>query len=204
MPDSDKLHQITQLIQDSIADDGAEVEKVTQKISVSGDGNIVAGGSVININTVVNKTVKPKRDNPVRVEGAISPAQQSDLQAKIKEWVDTHNKIKKRPLTYQAAWASFNRAQKVGTYKDIEAKNFGKASKWITNKIGGLISMKSAPTKDGDFRVKAYRAIHARSSQLGDKEIYKAYIAKNFNATSLKELADDELQRTRKWILAKK
>lgn len=192
MNDEEKL---VHLIRDA-AQDGSE--QPGQTIHVSGNGNVVAGGNVVAISPTIKKVVKP---DP---QGTITPAQKADLQERVKAWITTHNAVKKRELTFAAAWGRLNKYMKVNSYHEINAGGYDKAVKWLTRQKGQIQSMKSAPKKVPTFRKDAYRAIHARGRQLGDKDLYRAYIAKNFDKTSLKDLTDEELQRTRQWILRKK
>lgn len=64
--------------------------------------------------------------------------------------------------------------------------------------------MASAPRKDPAWRARAIAYIKARcKNQLGDERAYLPYIAR-FGKTSLADLTDDELARTRTYIARKK
>jgi len=201
----DKEERLLRVVKDAMNDsDIADqtAEQGTGFITVKGDGNMVAGGNIINISTTEKFIQKTKA--PTAAEDAITPAQQAELQEKIKEWIEANNAVKKKDLTFGAAWGRFNKSQKVARYTDIKQADFESAKKWLVNQIGQLLSMKSAAKKDPEFRTKAYRAIHARAAQLGDRQLYKPYIQKRFGTDSLKELTDQELQQTRQWILRKR
>lgn len=65
--------------------------------------------------------------------------------------------------------------------------------------------MASAPAKDDSWRNDKIKAIKTRALRtLGNGDIYKPYIKKNFGVTSLTELANDELQKTYTYVFGKK
>lgn len=169
-------------------------------IIISASGNAqAAGGDIHNHNY-------PKAPRPPVVKvmpngDEISEEQRVELTRLKNEWVRLHNAIKKTPKTDAAAWASINRAAGATSYKLIKAKNFDKAVKYIQRQIAMLRNMRSAPTKDKDWRNSRIRSIKARSIRvLGDEYVYLPYIRKNFKAGSLTELSTDQLQLTYAWV----
>lgn len=197
--DDEAMGRIVRLVQE-----GAKPEKSKQSkgerlsISVKGDGNTISTGNVVNINPVIKHTVKP---DPT---GTLTPAQKSDLQHLLYDWVDLHNEVKQKPLTQKAAWSMLNRHCRVNSYHQIRSEDFSKAVKFLRTQKGKILSMKSAPRKSPEFRKKAYATIFARGAELGDRHMYLPYIEKNFGTSSLKELSDKDLQKTRLWILRKR
>ncbi|GAB4303816.1 MAG: hypothetical protein Fur0034_20130 [Desulfuromonadia bacterium] len=61
--------------------------------------------------------------------------------------------------------------------------------------------MKTAPIRDDALRARQIAYIKARcKNQLGDAELYRAYIQRRFCKASLADLTDDELARTKAYI----
>lgn len=185
---------------------GRDLSNRTQHISGSvgiiGDG---ATGNVI-IQMHVSPT-SPKRPTPSPVipEGSISEAQAARLKELIGKWVTTHNQIKKRELTHQSAWLKLNGRINVATYRATPAGKFSEQETWLLKQAAILRNMASAPAKDDSWRSDKIKAIKTRAVRnLGNGDIYKPYIKKNFGASSLTDLANDELQRTYSYVFSKK
>lgn len=171
-------------------------------IKVKGDGNTVAGRDV-----VVNINQHPIRQKVVVQPGAecIDGQQKLELKELCYEWVALHNNIKKRPLTYGAAWSRINKAAGQTSYALILKEDFSKATTYVKREMAKLRNMKSAPRKDDQWRTKKIGAIKARcTNNLGDPKAYLAYIKKNFQQESLAGLSHDELQRTYTYVFNKK
>ncbi len=173
--------------------------KPAQQVRIAGSHNIVGDG-----NTVIHaKTVRPRTVTPPP-PGSITPAQAQTIRELLAEWVATHNRVKQYPLSWAAAWESFKKTFRVNSYLHLPAESYGKACAWLRRKRAIIDTMKSAPRRDPDWRVRAIRYIKARcKNQLGNEHAYLPYIAR-FGKTSLADLTDDELADTRAYIAHKK
>jgi hypothetical protein len=173
-------------------------------IYVAGSGNVVAGGDVTH--HVHHHAPAPRPKVVIKTaDGTIDATQRADLQALVREWMDTHKALKRRELTWGAAWGSFNKAMKVSGYAEIKPEQFDKAKAWLRRQIAILNSMASAPKKLPDLRVKRYAAIKTKcKNQLRDEFAYVPYIQKTFGKTSLTDLADQELERTYRYVMGKR
>ena len=148
----------------------------------------------------------PRAPKPIVTpgEGVISEEQKVELTKLRNEWIEVHNSIRQKPLSYGSAWARINSAAGATSYHLIQSCNYSLAVKFIKKEIGKLRNMRSAPSKDDGWRNAKIGAIKARSkNQLGDAYAYKPYIKKNFKVESLADLSTDELQRTYAYIMKK-
>jgi hypothetical protein len=185
---------------------GRDLSNSTQHIG--GSVGIIGDGATGNV--IIQMHVSPparRRTTPPPIipEGSISEAQAARLKELIGEWVNTHNQIKKRDLTHQSAWLKLNGRIKVATYRATPASKFAEQEAWLLKQAAILRSMASAPAKDDSWRTDRIRQIKTRASKnLGNADIYKPYIKKNFGASSLTELANDELQKTYNYVFSKK
>lgn len=169
-------------------------------IQVTGWGNVTAGRDVIQVQKppVVRNVISPGPEHIDEVQRRII----TDLRV---EWVALHNTLKKRKLTDGAAWFSINQVAGSTSYHLIRREKFELVIQYIRQQMAMLRSMKSAPSKDDQWRVKRIAAIKTRCrNQLGDPDAYRPYIRKNFKLESLADLATDQLQRTYSYIMAKK
>lgn len=170
----------------------------------------VSGTSIIGNQGDVHVQVTTQRKSAPRVviqpgPEHISEEQKVALQALRDEWMALHASIKKKPLSHGSAWKKINAAADVTSYHLIKKERFADAVACVKQEMAKLRSMRSAPSKDADWHASRIRGIKARCrNQLGDPEAYKAYIKKNFGASSLTDLATDELQRTYTYIMGKK
>lgn len=138
-------------------------------------------------------------------EGVVTEEQKVAISALREEWLALHESIKAKPLDPKTAWTRINRAGGATSYHRIPQERFDDVIAFIRKEMAMLRSMKSAPAKDLDWRAKRIGAIKAHSkNQLGDINAYKPYIKRRFKASSLSELATDELQATYAYIFAKK
>ncbi|MFN9529656.1 MAG: hypothetical protein ACK561_09930 [Pseudomonadaceae bacterium] len=172
--------------------------------AITGGTNIIGNQGDINI---LFEAARPARRQVIVQPGPqhISEEQKSTLKTLCDEWVALHATLKKRPLTYGAAWSRINKAAGTTSYSLILKERFTDAVELIQREMAVLRSMRSAPSKDDTWRTKRIGAIKARcKNQLGDPDFYKPYIKKNFKADSLTELATDELQRTYAYVMAKR
>ncbi len=172
--------------------------------TITGGTNIIGNQGEINIQLGATPPARPQvivQPGPQH----ISEDQKAILKALCEEWVALHATLKKRPLTYGAAWGRINKAAGTTSYSLILKERFDDAVAFIQREKAVLRNMRSAPSKDDAWRTKRIAAIKARcKNQLHDPDFYKPYIKKNFKADSLTSLATDELQRTYAYIMAKR
>ena len=171
-----------------------------QVIHINGSGHVVAGRDVINVQKppIIRNTIQPGPEH-------IDDEQRRAIFDLRIEWVALHNAIKKKPLTDAAAWGRINKVAGSTSYHLIRQDMFDVVVVFVRREMAMLRSMKSAPSKDDQWRNKRIAAIKLRSrNQLTDPDAYRPYILKNFKAKSLTDLATDELQRTYSYIMAKK
>lgn len=189
--------------QAAIHDISNSSQQINGDVGIIGDG---ATGNVIIQNLHINSGQRTRQTiPPVIPEGSISEAQAARLKELIGEWVTTHNQIKKRELTHQSAWLKLNGRIRVATYRATPASKFAEQETWLLQQAAILRSMASAPAKDDSWRADKIKAIKTRATRtLGDGDIYKPYIKKNFGVNSLTELANDQLQRTYTYVFGKK
>lgn len=124
----------------------------------------------------------------------------SDL---VKQIVDLENKLKSRPKSYRAVWGALNSHMKVPRYRLIPYSGFEKAERYLRKWIGRLNSMASAPKKDeSEWRKRKYAYIKINSRD--DPASVDCYIAKKFNASSLTELENEELDKVYRYVASRK
>lgn len=172
--------------------------------TIAGGTNIIGNQGDINIQLLAPPSARPRvvvQPGPQH----ISEEQKAQLKALCDEWVKLHAALKKRPLTYGAAWSRINKAAGTSSYSLMLKERFADAVALIKREMATLRNMRSAPSKDDSWRAKRVSAIKARcKNQLGDPDFYKAYIKKSFQAESLADLATEELQKTYAYIMAKR
>lgn len=172
--------------------------------SISGGNNIIGNQGDIHF-----QIAGPVRSRPrIVVQPGpehISDEQKLEISALRDEWLTLHAAIKKRPMTHGAAWGKINKAAGATSYHLILATRFPDAVAFIKQEMAMLRNMRSAPSKDTEWRAKRIGAIKARcKNQLGDIDAYRSYIKKTFKVDSLAALATDELQKTYSYVMAKK
>ncbi len=173
-------------------------------IYVNGNGNAVAGRDITQNITHHHKPARPKVVVKT-ADGVIDAQQKAELTRLRDEWLTTHNAVKQRKLTYQAAWGRFNRAMKVNGYAELKPEQFEAGCKWFRTEIAKINGMPSAAKKVPGHHNKRIGAIKARcKNQLGDEFAYVAYIIKNFNKSSLADLDIKEMEATYRYIMGKK
>jgi len=183
----------------------AEVEAAIQPVvSINRSTNVIGivnGGTVNQIKTdkhvtTVKAEVKPGDEH-------ITQEQAATLTALVNEIVELESKLKQKPKTHRSVWGSLNAHMSVTRYLLIPAMGYDKAEKYLRQWIGRLNSMSSAPIKDGDaWRKRKYAYIKINSKN--DPAIVERYIAKNFSASSLSDLSNDELEKVYRYVAAKK
>lgn len=170
-------------------------EKQVIKGEVSGIGFVGPGSHVQIVNTQQHITrtkveAKPGVDH-------IRDEQKRILTDLVDQVVETEAVLKKAPKTHRAVWSSLNKHCGVTSYHLIRLEDFDKARKFLNMWLGRLNSSASAPVKNGDaWRNKKIRYIKTNTKSPEDEAAMRAYIKREFKATSLTELANDELERT--------
>ena len=173
-------------------------------IYVAGNGNVVAGGDVTN-HVYHHPPGRPKVVVKTG-DGTITAEQKAELLRLKREWIQANDAVKAKSLSYPAASARLNAAMKVSGYAELKPEQFEKARAWLRRQIAMVRAMPSAPRKEGDkWRTARYAAIKAHcKNQLGDEQAYRPYIKRHFQADSLTELGDIELERTYRYVMGKK
>lgn len=176
-----------------------------QLIEGGNSGNVVGlvhpGATVTQINTLrhIEKTIAEVRPGEIH----ISDDQAAKLHALVEKVAETEQRLKQKPRTRQAIWGSLNAHCGVPKYRLIRAEDFAKAQKYLHQWVGRLDSMASAPVKDGDaWRKRKYAFIKGNSKD--DADALDRYIAKNFGASSLTELDNDQLDRVYRYVASRK
>jgi transcriptional regulator with XRE-family HTH domain len=182
-----------------------DVEKAVQPtVAVQNGTNVIGvmnGGTVHQIRTekvnhITKAEVKPGDEH-------ISESQAAKLTELVNEVVELEGKLKKTPKTHRAVWGALNAHMGVTRYRLIPFDGFEKAEKYLRQWIGRLNSMASAPTKDADaWRKRKYAYIKINSKD--DPEALERYIERNFKASSLAELSNEELEQTYRYIASRK
>jgi len=184
----------------------AEVEAAIQpSMAINGSTNVIGivqnGATVNQIKTdrhvtTIKAEVKPGDEH-------ITQAQAAKLTAIVNEIVVLEAKLKQQPKSHRSVWGTLNAHMGVTRYLLIPAIGFEKAEKYLRQWMGRLNSMSSAPIKDGDaWRKRKYAYIKINSKD--DPDSVDKYIAKNFSASSLSDLSNDELDKVYRYVAAKK
>ena len=148
-------------------------------------------GMVVKTEKIVEKTVvKPTPGNE-----HISEEQAAVLHNLIHQVIELNNKIKKRPISYRAAWLALNNKMKVASYRMIKASDFNNAVKYLRSWIGRLSSAKSAPRKDPTWRKRKYAFIFTNVKKYNLQERLDTYLLNKYKTMSLSSLGDVDLQR---------
>jgi len=188
----------------------AAAEKAASpSVSVTGNGtaNVVQlaqPGSTVNINhnpRVVNRTVAKVEPG----ETHISEDQAATLTRLVNEVVDLEQQQKKAPKSYRAVWAALNAHCGVTAYRLIPLEGYGQAEKYLRKWLGRLNSMASAPVRDNDaWRKRRYAYIKINTKEEGDAAWLAGYLKKSFNAGSISDLSDSDLDRTYRAVASRK
>lgn len=88
-------------------------------VHIHGSHNIVGHG-----NTVIHAPVVRPRIVMQPPPGSITPAQAHIIRELLTEWVTVHNRIKKRPLSWGAAWQRFKKKFNVHSYLALPSEQF--------------------------------------------------------------------------------
>lgn len=170
---------------------------------LSGVGIAESGSNVSIVQTQRHITRTTAVTNP-GVEH-ISEEQKALLQALVKDVVSAESKLKAKPKSFSAVFSALNAHCGVTQYALIRSEDFEKARKYLHQWLGRLSSMKSAPVKDGDtWRKRRYAYIKINSKTAEDEAAVAQYIKRNFSATSLTELSNDDLEKTYRYIAGRR
>ena len=178
----------------------ASPRKPAQTVRIEGDHNIVGdGNTVIRTEKVVHKQVSPPPP------GSITPDQAQTIRELLAEWKTVHDRVKKTPLTWASAWERLKKKFRVNSYLNIPSSKFEEVVNWLRARRAEIDNMKSAATKDPDWRARQIAYIKARcKNQLGNEYAYVPYITSRFSKTTLADLTNEELTRTKAYIAHKK
>jgi transcriptional regulator with XRE-family HTH domain len=161
--------------------------------------NAIAGNLVVE--KVVNRTVV--KTDPT--DEHIDESQKAILRGLVEDVVTTEGKLKAKPRTYQGVFRAMNAHCGVTQYSLIKKEDFEKARTYLHQWLGRLNSMATAPVKDGDeWRKRRYAYIKVNSKTPETDAQVKAYMKRNFNADSLTELSNDELERVYRYVTGKR
>jgi hypothetical protein len=192
----DKEDRLRRLVREA----AGPAEPSAPAVRIEGSHNIVGHG-----NTVIHAPVVRPRIVVPPPPGSITPAQAATIKQLLAEWVTVHNRIKKRPLTWGAAWQRFKKKFNVHSYLALPEERFDEACAWLRQQRAILDGMATAPRKDPAWRARQIAYIKARcKNQLGDERCYQPYIERTFGKTSLSDLDEAELARTKSYIAHKK
>lgn len=172
-------------------------------IQVNGDNAQIAGRDINHHHHHQEKII---RKTIVKVEPGIehiTESQVAELHRLKDEIIRIEAVVKQNPVTHMGVWKSLNTKMDVGKMRMIPFEKFPKAKKYLQDWIGRLNSMPSTSVKDGDaWRKRKYSYIKVNSKNA--PEAVNTYISKNFGATSLTELSNDELERVYRYVASRK
>lgn len=170
---------------------------------VSGVGIAQNGSNISVVNTQRHITRTTVKTDPG--EAHINEEQKAALQGLVKDVVDAELKLKQKPKSYRAVWGALNAHCGVSQYSLIALGDFEKAQKYLNQWMGRLHSMATAPVKDGDaWRKRHYAYIKINSKSAEDAVAVSQYMDRNFKATSLTELSNDELDKLYRYVAGRR
>jgi hypothetical protein len=162
-------------------------------------GFVASGAKVINTQRHVERVVADVKPG----DEHINDEQAAALKVLVEKVVKTESALKQKPRSFQSVWGALNAHCKVPQYRLIKVTDFQKAQNYLHQWIGRLDSMASAPVKDGDaWRKRKYSYIKINSKD--DPAIVDNYIARNFKASSLTELDNQQLEQTYRYVAGRK
>lgn len=183
-------------------DVNAKVAPVNNVQTINGGTNIIGNQGHVQVVQTPRRPVIKRIFVPT--DEHITPEQKVRLMILRDEWMALHKTLKKSPLTHSTAWSKINRAAGATSYHEIKKDRFDDALAFIKKEMAILRGMKSAPSKDAAWRTKRIAAIKTRcNKQFNGIDIYKPYI-KKLGADSLSDLSMDDLDKTYRYVMAKK
>ncbi len=171
-----------------------------QSIHQNGDNNLAINqmnGDLIHSPKVINKIIAKPQPG---IEN-ITEEQVAAIHRLVDEVYDLEQKLKKDPAAKQHIWKRLNIHCDVGSFRMIKLSDFDKACKFLRMWIGRLGSGKSAPKKDPIWRQRRYSAVHKICRQFNLEEKRKEYMQTKFQASSMTELDDEELDKLHRAVL---
>lgn len=181
-----------------------EAEAPQPTFAFNGDQNFGVAqnnGTINNIKTEKHVTHTKAEVKPG--EAHISEEQAATLTRLVNEIVELEGKVKKAPKTHRAVWAALNANLKVTRYRLIPLEGFDKAEKYLRQWIGRLNAQPTAPKVDGDaWRKRKYAYIKINSKDQPEK--IDTYIKREFKASSLTDLSNEELEQTYRYAASLK
>ncbi|REF69740.1 MULTISPECIES: hypothetical protein [Paracoccus] len=171
-------------------------------VSVNGNGNVVAGGDV-HYHLPSPPAARPKVRPGIE---HITAEQRAILRKLVEEVAETEARLKRSPRGFSSVYSAlFNQFDEVKKLEQIPLDGFEQARSYLYQRRGQLNGMRSAPIKNADqWRKTRYAYIKVNSKAPEDAEALDRYIRKNFNAGSLTELANDELERAYRYIAGRR
>lgn len=171
--------------------------------AVSGVGFAGPGANVQIIHTQNHRTTVKAETRPG--VDHIDEGQCAILKDLVDTVVEKEMALKKSPKSHRAVWSALNKHCGVATYRLIARADFEKARSYLNQWIGGLHGMRSAPVKDGDdWRKRKIQYIKVNTKAPEDEAAMRAYISSKFGATSLTELANDDLEKTYRYVAGRR
>lgn len=196
----DRRKRIKEIIGSANKPKSEEEQGIKQNIKIVGNNNI-AGTSITVIKTE-EVVVKPK----VKVtpgEGCITDKQAALIRNLVAEIVTLEKQLKQRPKHYAQVYGALfrhlsknKRRPEITSYRLIPLDKFNEAETYLRSWIGRLSSLKTAPKKDSNWRKRKYAYIHTNIKQFSLETKLREYLQQKFGVTSLKDLSDEELQKT--------
>lgn len=192
----DKKDQLIRIIREAESEEADQ--NGTMTMHINGNHNIIGHS-----NTIIHANKITHRVKTLPPPGSISPAQAQTIRELLAEWKTVYDRVKKKPISWGAAWERFKKKFRVNSYLQLPSERFEEACQWLRRQRAIIDHMKTASHKDPDWRKRQIKYIKARCKQLGNEYAYQPYITR-FGKTSLADLTDDELARTRAYIAHKK
>jgi len=159
---------------------------------VIGNGNIIGSGNIVTTTAPVIR----RKVEIVPGDGVITEEQAFKIKALVDKIVDFEKLLKASPRGHGAVWSAFQKRFRITSYRQLPNERFDEACKYLSNQIGRIKSMKSAPKKMGDrFRKEQIAAIQARCKEFqGGTERRKKYMTEQFGISSLTEASDEQIK----------
>ncbi len=131
----------------------------------------------------------------------ITEEQAAKLIELVNEIVELEQKHRKQPRQHRSVWAALNSHFSVTRYRLIPLGSYDKAEKYLRQWIGRLSSQKSAKKTDNyEWRKRKYAYIKINS----DPQWLDSYLNQRFNADSITQISDDDLDKLYRAVAAKK
>ncbi len=207
-----KLAEIGGLtVDDLLKTDKAPISK---EVVVTGDSNIVAGGSgTVNINAPVhtgdvyqNTTIK-RTFKYVYKPGDLTDEQASVIKGLVDEIVGWEKQVKQKPSSHAAVYNALKKRYKVVYYRNIHENIFSEAVGYLKKWKGRLMGAASAPKKAEDkWRKDRYKGIFSASKNdlKWTKQDVDNYILAQYGVPSIRDLTNDQLDNLYRWVFGQK